>query len=87
MDRKTIRRHPIAARQAYRRFVRAGVDGTLLWEALRDQVYLGEDKFLARMEKLAADQAWLYLLRRAVNISLREAAGKVGVSPDRISQI
>ncbi|MBI5752351.1 MAG: hypothetical protein HZA59_09440 [Hydrogenophilales bacterium] len=102
------------------------------WEALRGQVYLGEDKFLDRMEKLAAEQdkqgipashrqparpdaeavltvvakafgvtpeqvqnrrhqrafqAWAYLLRRAVNLSLREVAGKAGVSPGRISQI
>ena len=44
------------ARQAYRRFVREGVDGDSPWAALRGQVYLGEDKFLARMEKLAAEQ-------------------------------
>ena len=123
---------PITARQAYRRFVRAGVDATSPWEALRGQVYLGEDKFLARMEGLAAEQdkqgipsshrqptrpdaeavlaavakafgvtpeqiqnrhhqrafqAWVYLLRRAVNLSLREVAGKAGVSSGRISQI
>ena len=123
---------PIAARSAYRRFVRAGVDGASPWEALRGQVYLGEGKFLARMEKLAAEQdkqgipgshrqparpdaeavltavakafcvtpeqvqnrchqrafqAWVYLLRRAVNLNLREVADKAGVSPGRISQI
>lgn len=123
---------PIAARQAYRRFVRAGVDGASPWEALRGQVYLGEEKFLARMEKLAVEQdkqgiparhrqparpdaeavltavakafgvtpeqvqnrshkrafqAWVYLLRRAVNLNLREVADKAGVSPGRISQI
>ena len=47
---------PVAARSAYRRFVRAGVDVASPWEALRGQVYLGEDKFLARMEKIAAAQ-------------------------------
>ena len=123
---------PITARQAYRRFVRAGVDATSPWEALRGQVYLGEDKFLARMEKLATEQdkqgvpashrqptrpdaeavltvvakafgvtpeevqnrsyqgafqAWVYLLRRAANLNLREVADKAGVSPGRISQI
>lgn len=123
---------PVAARQAYRRFVRAGADIASPWEALRGQVYLGEDKFLARMEKLAAAQdkqgipaiqrqparpdaeavltavakafgvppeqvqnrshqrafqVWVYLLRRAANLSLREVADKAGVSPGRISQI
>lgn len=34
-----------------------------------------------------AFQAWVYLLRRAVNLSLREVAGKADVSPGRISQI
>ncbi len=124
--------NPIAARQAYRHFVREGVDGASPWEALRGQVYLGEDKFLAHMEKLAAEQdkqgipashrqptrpdaeavltavakafgvtpeqaqnrshqpafqAWVYFLRRAANLSLREAADKAGISPGRISQI
>lgn len=123
---------PSAARQAYRRFVRDGVDGASPWGALRGQVYLGEDKFLARMERLAvkqdkqgipashrqptrpdaeavltavakafgvtpeqaqnrshqpAFQAWVYFLRRAANLSLREAADKAGISPGRISQI
>lgn len=122
----------ISARQAYRRFVRAGMDIASPWESLRGQVYLGEDKFLARMEKLAAAQVikgipatqrqptrpdaevvltavatafgvtpaqiqnrshqrafqvWVYLLRRAVNLSLREVAEKASVSPGRISQI
>lgn len=121
-----------AARQAYRRFVRDGVDGASPWGALRGQVYLGEDKFLARMERLAVEQdkqgipashrqptrpdaeavltavakafgvtpeqaqnrshqpafqAWVYFLRRAANLSLREAADKAGISPGRISQI
>jgi len=123
---------PVTARQAYRRFVRAGVGGASPWEALSGQVYLGEDKFLARMEKLAAAQdkqgiptshrqptrpdagavliavakafgvtlqqvqnrshqqafqAWVYLLRRAANLSLRDVSEKAGVSTGRISQI
>ena len=122
----------VTARQAYRRFVREGMGISSPWESLRGQVYLGEDKFLARMEKLAAAQdlqgipaaqkqptrpdaeavlkavaksfcvttmqiqnrshqqafqVWVYLLRRAVNLSLREVAEKAGVSPGRISQI
>jgi hypothetical protein len=122
----------IAVRQAYHRFVRAGVDGSSPWPELRSQIYLGGETFLARMEKLAAEQdkvgvpkshrqptrpgaeavllavakafgvttegvqnrshqpafrAWLYLLRRAANLSLREAAACAGVSPGRISQI
>jgi hypothetical protein len=34
-----------------------------------------------------AFRAWVYLLRRAANLSLREAAACAGVSPGRISQI
>ena len=34
-----------------------------------------------------AFQAWVYLLPRAVNLSLREVADKAGVSSGRISQI
>ena len=34
-----------------------------------------------------AFQVWVYLLRRAGNLSLREVADKAGVSPGRISQI
>ncbi len=122
----------VVARQAYRRFVRAGVDGSSPWPELRSQIYLGGEKFLARMQKLAAEQdkegipkshrqpvrpgaeavllavaqafgvkaeavrsrshqpafrAWVYLLRRAANLSLREAGERAGVSPGRISQI
>ena len=122
----------VTARQAYRRFVRAGVDGSSPWPELRSQIYLGGEKFLARMEKLAAEQdkegvpkshrqparpgaeavllavaqafgvkaeavqsrshqpafrAWVYLLRRASNLNLREAGERAGVSPGRISQI
>ena len=123
---------PVTARQAYRRFVRAGVAAASPWEGLRAQVYLGRDKFLARMEKLATEQdkqgipadhrqptrpdpkvvlatvvkafgvtleqvqhrshqqafrAWVYLLRRASNLSLREVSEIAGVSTGRISQI
>lgn len=120
------------ARDAYRRFVRAGMGKPSPWEKLRGQIYLGPDAFLARMAKLAqraeadgvpaehrrpvrpsaeellsaaaqayrcsdqairtrehqpAFQAWVYLMRRAGNLSLREVAGIAGVSPGRISQI
>ena len=34
-----------------------------------------------------AFRAWVYLLRRASNLSLREAGERTGVSPGRISQI
>jgi len=121
-----------AARDAYRRFVRAGMAGTSPWEQLRSQMYLGGDDFLARMAGIAKEQdregvpqrhrqparpeaeavlralmeafrveadavqnrshqpafrAWVYLLRRAANLSLRETAARAGVSPGRISQI
>lgn len=121
-----------AARQVYRRFVRAGVGAVSPWEELRGQVYLGKENFLARMAGLAdgkeaegvprsqrepmrpdaemviaevarvfrvapeqvqertnqaAFQAWVYLLRRAANLGLREVAERASVSPGRISQI
>lgn len=44
-------------------------------DALRDRTHQG------------AFRAWVYLLRRAGNLSLREVAGRAGVSPARISQI
>jgi len=117
---------------AYRRFVLAGLGATSPWEELRSQIYLGGDKFLARMAKLAEGQerqgvpkshreparptaekvladvakafriapeqvvgrtsqaafkAWVYLLRRATNLNLREVAEMAHVSPGRISQI
>ncbi len=123
---------PMAARAAYRRFVRAGKDRASPWDALRSQIYLGEDEFLERMEKIVSEQdrqgipashrlparpkmegvlktvasmfgvtvrnvknrshqrafqIWVYLLRRAVNLSLREVAEVTGVSAGRISQI
>ena len=121
-----------SARQAYRRFVQAGLGGPSPWAELRSQIYLGGDKFLSRMAKLAAEKApegipmshrqpvrpsadavladvakvfgikleevknrvsqiafqtWVYLLRRAANLSLREVAEKACISPGRISQI
>lgn len=120
------------AQQAYRRFVRAGVGAASPWNALRSQIYLGDERFLARMEKLAAGhggeavpktqrkphrpdaetmladvarafharpaevrdrtqreafRAWVYLLRRAARLSLREVAEHAGVSAGRVSQI
>ncbi|MEJ5211239.1 MAG: transposase [Burkholderiales bacterium] len=123
---------PAAARQAYQRFVRAGIGAESPWQKLRSQIYLGSDDFLARMERLAAAsevsgvprghrlparpnpdglleevcriyrcsaedvrrrshqpafQSWVYLLRRAANLGLRETAALAGVSAPRISQI
>ncbi len=129
---KQFGENPAAARQAYRRFVRAGVGGPSPWPELRGQIYLGGEKFLARMEKLATERdregiphihrrparpgpeailtavakgfgikaeevrnrshqpafrAWVYLLRRAANLGLREVAEGAGVSCGRVSQI
>ncbi|HQU16714.1 MAG: hypothetical protein B7Z66_11550 [Chromatiales bacterium 21-64-14] len=129
---KSFADDPTAARQAYRRFVRAGISRPSPWADLRGQIYLGGEKFLARMERLAAAQghegipvshrqptrpgpdtlldvvadrftierddvrdrkhqpafqAWVYLLRRVANISLREAATHARISPARVSQI
>ncbi|MEO1767343.1 REP-associated tyrosine transposase [Thiobacter aerophilum] len=123
---------PAAAREAYRRFVRAGIGAESPWTQLKSQIYLGSEDFLARMGKLAAErevegvprdhrqparpsaeklveevckayrcsaedirsrahqpafQAWVYLLRRAANLPLRDVARQAGVSPGRISQI
>jgi putative transposase len=44
-----------SVRQAYGQFVRAGVRGPSPWVAVRSQIYLGGDKFLARMAKLAGE--------------------------------
>ena len=123
---------PARAREAYRQFVRAGVEAESPWRELRSQIYLGSEQFLARMEKLAgtehkegvpraqrqpmrptagqlldevcrafhcteedvrsrshqeAFQSWVYLLRRAANLPLREVSCVAGVSAPRISQI
>ena len=120
------------ARRAYREFVSDGVRMPSPWTALRGQVYLGGERFLASMQELAtmqviegvpwrqryparpsadavldsvaqafgvdtrvvqdrgdqpAYQAWVYRMRRATNLSLREAAQRAGVSPGRVSQI
>jgi REP element-mobilizing transposase RayT len=120
------------SRATYRKFVREGLAQPSVWEELRGQIYLGDDRFLARMQALvdskvvqgiskahrtpkrphpeeilttvgqayglAAAQVldrshpeayWVavYLLRRVGNLSLREVAGRVGVTAARISQI
>lgn len=123
---------PEVARDAYRRFVRAGVNALSPWENLRGQIWLGSDKFLKHMAKRVQDhpvqgvaatqrqphrpraneilqqvakvyclpveqvsgrdhqaafQAWVYLLRRAANLSLKEVSLLAKISPARISQI
>ena len=123
-------RHPV---RAYERFVQQGVGRDSPWRNLKGQIWLGNDAFLRRMERLAdskpaaevprvqrrparldaeavtvavlsryglvgekelrardhqeAFQAWLYLLRRAANLSLRQVAKRGGVSPSRVSKI
>jgi putative transposase len=124
--------NPATARQAYCRFVREGISRPSPWTELRSQIYLGEEQFLARLEKLAREQdrqgipashrqplrpdatgvlaavaktfaatpnqirerrhqqafqVWVYLLRRAANLRLRDVADMARVSPGRISQI
>ena len=121
------------AAAAYERFVRQGVGHGSPWDQLKGQIWLGDEVFLKRMERLSADksvanvpraqrdparltgqavtaevlsayriadeqtlrsrahqeafQGWIYLLRRAVNLPLREVAKRTKVSPSRISKI
>lgn len=46
-----------------------------------------DEKTLRTRDHQEAFQAWVYLLRRAVNLSLREVAQRGKVSPSRISKI
>lgn len=41
---------------AYRRFVREGVDAPAPWQELRGQIWLGDDRFRDRMERLVKDK-------------------------------
>ncbi|MDH3280256.1 MAG: helix-turn-helix domain-containing protein [Gammaproteobacteria bacterium] len=121
------------AARAYERFVREGIERGSPWGNLRGQIWLGDEAFLKRMQRLAqgksvanvpraqqgparatagalthavlseyrikdektlclrkhqeAFQAWVYLLRRAANLTLREAARRGNVSPSRVSKI
>jgi len=49
--------HAGAAREAYARFVRQGLEAHAPWEALRGQIYLGGDGFRQRMQALVPDKA------------------------------
>jgi putative transposase len=40
-----------AARRRYRQFVMDGLGGESIWSELRQQIYLGEDKFVSRTQK------------------------------------
>jgi len=42
-----------AARRRYKKFVAEGVGGDSIWSALRQQIYLGDDRFVKRMQKKA----------------------------------
>ena len=44
----------VAARRAYAEFVRDGVDAASPWQALRHQVFLGDDAFVARATRVGA---------------------------------
>jgi REP element-mobilizing transposase RayT len=119
------------ARRAYQDFVMKGA-GTKLWDRLIGQIWLGDQPFLERMQKLVsgtgpsgypgnhrrparptpqtviaavasayrinqaqvldrsrpdAFRAAVYLLRRAANLTLNEAAALARISAPRISQI
>jgi len=41
------------ARQRYNRFVAEGTSRGSIWESLRQQIYLGDEKFVARMQRKA----------------------------------
>ncbi|MEA3276098.1 MAG: transposase [Pseudomonadota bacterium] len=44
------------ARQAYQRFVRDGIDGESVWRGLNRQVFLGDDRFVERMQRKLGDE-------------------------------
>jgi REP-associated tyrosine transposase len=46
-----------------------------------------DEKMLCSRRHQEAFQAWIYLLRRAANLSLREVAARGKVSPSRVSKI
>jgi putative transposase len=41
------------ARQRYSRFVAEGMSNASIWESLRQQIYLGDEKFVTRMQRKA----------------------------------
>ena len=44
------------ARRRYRQFVLEGTGGTTLWAELRQQIYLGDERFVERMQRKAEIQ-------------------------------
>lgn len=51
---KQFRSHRYKAREAYRRFVLAGIGKTSIWSNLRQQIYLGDDTFIECTQSEAA---------------------------------
>jgi len=45
-----------AARRRYGQFVREGIGKESIWAGLRQQIYLGDEKFVARVQKKAKVQ-------------------------------
>jgi REP element-mobilizing transposase RayT len=43
------------ARKAYQRFVYEGIGGKTVWDGLNRQVFLGDENFIARMQRLRGD--------------------------------
>jgi len=77
-----------AARRRYRRFVMEGMGGESVWSELRQQIYLGGDKFVERTQKKFRIQGDKLSIpkaqRRSPATSLQAIARK---SPDRNAAI
>jgi len=52
----TFGRRKGKAREAYRAFVQAGIDAKSVWSGLSRQVYLGDDRFVERMQRKLGDE-------------------------------
>lgn len=70
--------------KSHRQPARPGAEAVLLAAA---QAFGVKAEAVQSRSHQPAFRAWVYLLRRATNLSLREAGERAGVSPGRISQI
>lgn len=48
----TFGRNKVNARKAYKRFVQGGIGSESIWNELSRQIYLGDERFIERMQKL-----------------------------------
>jgi len=66
------------ARNVYRRFVQEGIGGESIWSGLNRQVFLGNDRFVERMQRTLGDE------REDVQIPKAHTTAELGATvPDR----